>query len=93
VNGAPVMVTEALGSFDLWYVQDTIRGPEVFYAGRITSYEVIVAPKGRKTYHTTLYCWDDLSQGMTSRDIVYPVYFRGNYLDVGGRVYDLSFWH
>jgi hypothetical protein len=46
VNGAPVIVMEALGSFDLWYVEDTDRGPEVFYAGVATSYDVMVAPRG-----------------------------------------------
>jgi hypothetical protein len=93
VNGAPVMVMEALGSFDLWIMQDTIRGPEAVYAGRITSYDVIVAPMGHRTYHTTLYCWDDLPQGTTSREVVYPVYFSGSYFDAGGQVFELSFWH
>jgi hypothetical protein len=93
VNGAPVTVTEVLGSFDLWYIEDTDRGPEVFYAGLITSDDVLVSPRGRRAYHTTLYCWDDLPQGTTSRDVVYPVYFSGSYFDADGRVFELSFWH
>ena len=93
VNEAQVIVKEALGSFDLWYVQVTDRGPEVVYAGLITSYDVIVAPEGRRTYRTTLYCWSDLPQGTTSREIVYPVYFSGSYFDTDGRVFELSFWH
>jgi hypothetical protein len=93
VNGAPVIVREALGSFDLWYVQVTDRGPEVVYAGLITSYDVTVAPRGRRMYHTTLYSWDDLPQGTTSREIVDPVYFSGSYFDADGRVFELSFWH
>ena len=93
MNGARVVVREALGSFDLWYVQVTDRGPEVAYAGLITSYDVMVAPSGGRTYRTTLYCWSDLPQGTTSREVVYPVYFSGSYFDADGRVFELSFWH
>ena len=92
-NGVPVKIVDALDSFDLWYVEDTDRGPEVFYAGAITSYDVIVSPKGRRAYHTTLYSWDDLPPGTTAREVVYPVYFSGSYFDADGRVFELSFWH
>ena len=92
-NGVRVKIMEALDSFDLWYVQYTDRGPEVVYAGVITSYDVIVSPKGRRAYHTTLYSWDDLPPGTTVRKVVYPVYFSGSYFDADGRVFELSFWH
>jgi hypothetical protein len=92
-HGAPVRVTAALSRFDLWYVEETIRGPEVFYAGAITSYDVMVARRGFQPYHTILYAWDALPPGTTARDIVYPVFFSGRYFDADGRVFELSFWH
>jgi hypothetical protein len=77
-------------------MQVTDRGPEVVYAGLITSYDVIVAPARRRTYHTTLYSWDDLPQGTTSRDVVDPGSSSTggtSYFDADGRVFELSFWY